>query len=164
MTASEFKHLITRCHYKQFHGGFAILYYFLQNHLRNIWFKIRITLRFRQWLCCLDSQPKSMVHFSNKTKYKKIGSDEKRFVWRRSGEKLFFECVKNLLNSRNKYGGLGMMPAFGCGLLVRLQGIVTAKVSKQIVQQYVNPWLRSSPFQSPTFMHDNAPCHTSKKV
>ena len=58
----------------------------------------------------------------------------------------------------------GMMSAAVCGPLVRLQGTVNAEVYKQILQQYAIPQLRSSPFQPPTFMHDNALCHTSKKV
>ena len=58
----------------------------------------------------------------------------------------------------------GMMSAAGFCPLIRLQGIPNAEVYKQIIQQYAIPQLQSSPYQPPTFMHDNAPCHISKKI
>ena len=58
-----------------------------------------------------------------------------------------------------------MIAAAGCGSLVRLQGSsVNADIYKQILQQYVISQFRSSPFQHPTFMHDNVPCRTLEKV
>ena len=58
----------------------------------------------------------------------------------------------------------GMMSAAGCGPLVRLHGTVNAETYKQILQQYAIPQLRSSVSKPSIFMHDNAPCHTAKKV
>ena len=38
------------------------------------------------------------------------------------------------------------------------------QILQLIFQQFAIPQLRSSPFQPPTFMHDNAPCNISNKV
>ena len=57
------------------------------------------------------------------------------------------------------------MLAACCGPLVRLQDTVNAKIYKQIIlQQYAISQQGSSPFQTPTIMYDNLPCHTSKKL
>ena len=57
-----------------------------------------------------------------------------------------------------------MMLASSYDLFLCLQCTFNAEVYGQVLQQYAIPKLRSSPFQSPTVMHDYASCYTSKKV
>lgn len=107
----------------------------------------------------------SRVHFSDESKYNVIGSDGQRYVRRRTGERLSIRCVQKTV----KFGGgsvmvWGIMSASGCGPLVRLQGSVNAEVYKQLLRQYTIPYFQSAPLKPPIFMHDNAPCHTAKKV
>ena len=109
----------------------------------------------------------SRVHFSDESKNTVIGSDKKRFVWQRTGLKLSDESVKKTI----KFGGSsvmvwGMMSAAGCSHPVRLQCTVNKDICKQILLQSAIQRLRSTPFLLTrfTFMHDNDPCHTSKKA
>ena len=107
----------------------------------------------------------SRVHFSDESKYNVFGSDGQRYVRRRTGERLPVRCVQKTV----KFGGgsvmvWGIMSASGCGPLVRLQGTVNAEVYKQLLRQYAIPHFQSASLKPSIAMHDNAPCHTAKKV
>ena len=75
------------------------------------------------------------MHFSDELKYNLFGSDGRRFVRRRPGERLAVNCVKSSI----KFGGgsvmvWGSMSAEGTGQLVRLQGKVNAQLYKDFHQ------------------------------
>lgn len=105
------------------------------------------------------------VHFSDESKFNLFGSDGKKHVRRKAGERLSSKCVKKTL----KFGGgsvmvWGMISSEGVGPLVRIYGRVNAETYKQLLQQHVIESLRLSPNQPSIFMQDNAPCHKAKKV
>jgi transposase len=107
----------------------------------------------------------SRVHFSDESKFNVIGSDGRCYVRRKIEERLSVNCVKKTV----KHGGgsvmvWGVISADGTGPLVRLHGRVNAEVYKQLLQQHLLPYLGATRLQPPTFMQDNAPCHTAKKV
>lgn len=107
----------------------------------------------------------SKVHFSDESKFDLFGSDGKHYVQRKTGERLNPKCVKKSV----KGGGgsvmvWGMFSAAGVGPLIQLHGRVNANVYKNLLQQHMVPFLRSSPNQPAVFMQDNAPCHTAKQV
>ena len=107
----------------------------------------------------------SKVHFSDESKFNMFGSDGKKHVRRRTGERLSPQCVKKTV----KFGGgsvmmWGMISSDGVGSLVRLFGNINAEIYKQLLQKHVIGTLRVAPNQPSIFMQDNAPCHKAKKV
>ena len=125
----------------------------------------KLRLQFAQAHIIWTEEQWSRVHFSDESKFNVIGSDGKTYVRRKTGERLRVNCVKKTV----KHGGgsvmiWGVFSAEGPGPLVRLHGRVNAEVYKQLLQQHLIPYLHATRLQPATFMQDNAPCHTAKKV
>ena len=49
----------------------------------------------------------NMVHFSDESKFNLFGSDGKRFVRRKTGERLSPQCVKETVKFGGEYNGVG---------------------------------------------------------
>ena len=58
---------------------------------------------------------------------------------------------------------LGMFSSEGVGPLLRLNGTVNANVYRNLLEHAI-PSIRAALIQPAIFMHDNAPCHTAKRV
>ena len=106
-----------------------------------------------------------MVHFSDESKFNLVGSDGRQYVRRRSGARLNPKCVKKSV----KFGGgsvmvWGMFSSAGVGPIIRIKGAVIANVYRNLLEQKVIPSLKESPIQPAIFIHDYAPCHTTKRV
>ena len=52
----------------------------------------------------------------------------------------------------------------GVGPIIHIEGAVNANVYRNLLEQKVIPSLKESPIQPAIFMHDNAPCHTARRV
>ena len=72
----------------------------------------------------------NMVHFSDESKFKLFGSDGKRFVRRKNGERLSPKCVKKTL----KFGG-------GVGPIIRFHGNINVGVYKELLRLPALPHL-----------------------
>ena len=105
------------------------------------------------------------VFFSDESKFKLFGNDEKNNVKRRIDKRLSAKCSKKTVKF---WGGsvmvFGMFSSQGTAPLVRLQTRVNVQIYKNIVQDPVVPIIQNSSFNRATFMEDNAPCHKAKVV
>ena len=75
----------------------------------------------------------------------------------------------NCLKKTVKHGGSsvvvwGMISAEEPGPLICLNGKVNAEVYKQLLLQHLLPYLDTTRLQPPTFIQDDAPRHTARKV
>lgn len=122
-------------------------------------------LKFAQEHVIWTDQQWDRVYFSDESKFNLFGSDGKKHVKRKTGERLSLKCVKKTV----KFGGgsvmvWGMISSKGVGPIVRLFGTVNAEIYKQLLQQHVIGSLDLVSNQPSIFMQDNAPCHKAKKV
>ena len=106
-----------------------------------------------------------MVHFSDESKFNLFGSDGKRFIRHKNGERLSPQCVKKTV----KFGGgnvmvLGMISSAGVGPNVCFHSNINARVYKELLLQYVLPHLCKGTIETPIFMQDNAPYHKAKTL
>ena len=106
-----------------------------------------------------------MANFSDESKFKLFGSDGKRFVKRKNGERLSPQCFKKTV----KFGVgsemvWGMISSAGIGPIIRFHGNINASVYKEPLRQHALPHLRKGTVQTPIFMQDNAPYPKAKIV
>ena len=104
-----------------------------------------------------------MVHFSDESKFNLVVSDGRQYVRRRV--RLNPKCVKKSV----KFGGgsvmvWAMFSSAGVGPIIRIKGAVNANVYRNLLEQKVILSHQESPIQPTICMHDNAPCHTAKRV
>ena len=107
----------------------------------------------------------NMVDFSDESKFNLFGSDSKKFVSRKNGERLSSQCVKKTV----KFGGRSIMvwggiSLVGVGPSVYFHGNINASVYKELLHQYVLPHLRKETVETPIILQDNALCHKAKTV
>ena len=105
----------------------------------------------------------NMVHFSDESKFNLFGSDGKRFVRRKNGERLSPQCGKKTV----KFGAGSiimwvMISSVGVGPIVCFHGNIKASVYKELLCQHALPHLCKGTVETPIFMQDNAPCHKVK--
>ena len=89
-----------------------------------------------------------------------FGSNGKRFVRRRNGERISLQRVKKTV----KFGEgsvmvWGMISSAGIGHIVYFHGNINASVYKELLHQHALPHLHEGTVETPIFMQDNMPCH-----
>jgi transposase len=105
------------------------------------------------------------VIFSDETKVNRVGSDGKKWVWKKPGSPL----RDNHIQSTLKHGG-GSMMVWGCfsargvGDLVLIEGILNADLYVDILNDNLLGTLNWYGLEKSeiTFQHDNDPKHTSR--
>ena len=95
----------------------------------------------------------NMVHFSDKSKFNLLGSDGKRFVRRKNGERL---------SPQNCEIWRGSVMVCRSGPIVRFHVNINASVYKELLRQHGLPHLRKGTVEALIFMQNNAPCHKAK--
>ena len=109
-------------------------------------------------------EQRNMVHFSDESKFNLFGSDGKKFIRRKNGERLYPQCVERTV----KFGGgvmvSRMISSAGVWPIVRFHGNINASLYKEFLRQHALSHLRKETVEIPVFMHDNAPYHKGKTV
>lgn len=101
--------------------------------------------------------------WTDETKINQIGSDGRKWVWRRPGQVLDGRCVDETV----KFGGgnvmiWGCMLAYGVGIACRIEGTMTGKVYMEILDEgligtFDKFWIDSDDW---IVQQDNDPKHT----
>ena len=105
-----------------------------------------------------------MVHFSDESKFNLFGSDGKRFVRRKNGERLSPQCIKKTEIWRGGRNGVGMISSVEVGPIVYLHSNINASVYNKLPCQHTLAHLHKGTVETPIFMQDNAPFHKAKTV
>ena len=106
----------------------------------------------------------NMFHFSDESKFNLFGSDGKRVVRRKNGERLSPQSVKITEIWRVAIIVSGMISSAGVGPIVRFHVNINARVYKELLCQLAPPHLRKRTVETPIVMQDNAPCHKAKTM
>ena len=94
----------------------------------------------------------NMVPFRDEYKFNLYGSDDKKFVRSKNGERLSPQCVKKTVK---------FWVGNGVG---SFHGNINASVYKELLRQYALPHLLKGIVETPVFMQDNVLCHKAKTV
>lgn len=107
------------------------------------------------------------VVWSDETKINRLGSDGRKWVWKKTGEGLSDRLVEGTL----KFGG-GSLMMWGCmlwdgpGFATKIEGKMDADLYVQILEEELQQSLEyySKTLEDIIFQQDNDPKHTSKKA
>lgn len=107
------------------------------------------------------------VIWSDETKINRIGSDGRKYVWKKAGEPLQDKEVQGTV----KFGG-GSLMVWGCmswngvGILAEVEGKMDAEQYVSILEGNLLPSMKYSgiPRENIIFQQDNDPKHSSKKA
>ena len=113
----------------------------------------------------MEEEQWNLVHFSDESKFSLFGSDGKRFLRRKNGERLSPQSVKKTV----KFGAgslmaWGMISSARVGLIVCFHSNINASVYKELLRQHTLPHLHKGTVETPIFMQYNAPCHKTKTL
>jgi transposase len=107
------------------------------------------------------------VVWTDETKINRLGSDGRKWAWKRAGEGLSDRLVEGTL----KFGGgslmmWGCMLWEGCGYACQIEGKMDADLYINILEQNLDSSLKyyNKNIQDILFQQDNGPKHTSKKA
>jgi hypothetical protein len=107
------------------------------------------------------------VVWTDETKINRLGSDGRKWAWKRAGERLSDRLVEGTL----KFGGgslmmWGCMLWEGCGYACQIEGKMDADLYINILEQNLDSSLKyyNKNIQDILFQQDNDPKHTSKKA
>src|SRR6266576_6607223 len=107
------------------------------------------------------------VVWSDKTKINRLGSDGRKWVWKRPGEKLSDRLVEGTVKFR---GGSvmiwGCMTWEGVGYATRIEGRMDGELYRSILEDELQSSIRHYDLNADDviFQQDNDPKHTSKKA
>ena len=105
--------------------------------------------------------------WSDETKINRIGSDGRKWVWKRAGEQLSPRLVKETV----KFGGGHLMfwgcmtwegVGYGCNIEGKMDADLYVKIMEDELQRSMRYWKTN--WQKKIFQQDNDPKHTSKKA
>jgi len=100
--------------------------------------------------------------FSDESRFELFNNDSRKWVWRKPDEKYRKECLQLTVQK-----SAGIM-IWGCfcrdriGLLVLLEGSVTAVKYIELLEQHLLPFMNAQ--TEYVFQDDNAPAHTARAV
>jgi hypothetical protein len=107
------------------------------------------------------------VIWSDETKINRLGSDGRKWAWKKAGEGLTDRLVQGTL----KFGGgslmmWGCMFWEGCGYACQIEGKMDADLYTSILEEHLGASLEYYEKEGEDFIfqHDNDPKHTSKKT